>query len=80
MIEFLFNREQTYHNLIETNNNKRVYNINNLYSNYCDKRRIHTIHKTMPRMELPENWDEMTHDEKDEFYYENARAPVVGVI
>ena len=29
----------------------------------------------MPRMELPENWDEMTHDEKDEFYYENARAP-----
>ena len=29
----------------------------------------------MPRMEIPENWDEMTNEEKDAFYYENARAP-----
>ena len=26
-------------------------------------------------LELPENWDEMTNEEKDTFYYENARAP-----
>ena len=29
----------------------------------------------MSRMELPENWDELTPDEKDIFYQENARAP-----
>lgn len=29
----------------------------------------------MPRMELPENWGEMTPDEQNEFYHENARAP-----
>jgi len=29
----------------------------------------------MPHMELPENWDEMTFEERDTFYHENARTP-----
>lgn len=29
----------------------------------------------MPRMEIPENWDEMTPNEQDTFYNENARPP-----
>jgi hypothetical protein len=29
----------------------------------------------MPRIEFPENWDEMTTNEQDTFYNENARAP-----